>query len=602
MMRPRKQFILFIAMHAAVLFFFAIPQQANAQYRLQINYAGKDKSFVAAGIQLQASFANFATCLQYVNKLPVTLSSKGFPTSSVDSMWYNDSTMFINLYTGKQYEWVKMQPVGIDKKALDESGFLERNFEGRLINIPQLQNIQRRILNYYEKTGYPFAEVFLDSVVLNDNKINALLKINKGVLYHVDSLRIFGKAKISKKYLYHYLGLSKGAVYNKERLQQLSKKIESLSFLQEVQPNDISMLGSGSILNLYLANRRSSEINFLVGLLPGDGLTNKFRLTGDVKLDLKNALASGETIFLNWQSLQPKSQRLNMAWQQPYIFNSDFGLDFAFDLFKKDSSFLNINAQLGANYILSAIQQGKIFVNWQNCFLLANGVDTNTVKLTKQLPPNIDVNATSIGLDYELYKTNYRFNPRSGTEFRIVATAGIKRIKKNNDIINIYDPAFNYNKLYDSVKLKTYQLRVKLSVAHYFPLGRQATFKTSVTGGVFSSQNIFRNELFQIGGFRLLRGFNEESIYATQYAAATLEYRYLVGLRSYFFGFTDGAWVRNKYQTVNAINNFVSGGLGMAFETKFGLLNISYAIGKRNDVPFNFREASKIHFGYVNYF
>jgi hypothetical protein len=46
----------------------------------------------------------------------------------------------------------------------------------------------------------------------------------------------------------------------------------------------------------------------------------------------------------------------------------------------------------------------------------------------------------------------------------------------------------------------------------------------------------------------------------------------------------------------------VSTGLGMAFETKFGLLNVSYAIGKRDDVKFNLRGASKIHFGYVNYF
>jgi hypothetical protein len=48
--------------------------------------------------------------------------------------------------------------------------------------------------------------------------------------------------------------------------------------------------------------------------------------------------------------------------------------------------------------------------------------------------------------------------------------------------------------------------------------------------------------------------------------------------------------------------NFLSGGLGAVLETKLGLLNISYAIGKRGDVPFNLRQASKIHFGYVNYF
>ena len=60
--------------------------------------------------------------------------------------------------------------------------------------------------------------------------------------------------------------------------------------------------------------------------------------------------------------------------------------------------------------------------------------------------------------------------------------------------------------------------------------------------------------------------------------------------------------IKNKYQNIDLKNTFLSTGLGMALETKLGLLNISYAIGKRDDVQFNLRGASKIHFGYVNYF
>ena len=99
-----------------------------------------------------------------------------------------------------------------------------------------------------------------------------------------------------------------------------------------------------------------------------------------------------------------------------------------------------------------------------------------------------------------------------------------------------------------------------------------------------------------------MRGFNEESIYAKDYAVVTAEYRQRIALNSYLFTFVDGAVVKKKYQNVNVNNNFISFGLGMVFETKFGLLNISYAIGKRDDVKFNIREASKIHFGYINYF
>jgi len=575
---------------------------ARAQFPLRIQQAGKDSAFSWQALQLQTNFTDQLTAYNYVMGLPKLLGSKGFPTASVDSVQIMDTAISIRLFLGRQYRWVKLTPNGIEKKAMDESRFQQKNFSGKLLNMDQLQKVQQGVLDYYEKNGYPFAAVSMDSIKLDEDGIEAELRVNKGPLYHIDSIRLFGTARISKNFLYHYLGLPKKSPYNKEKLEQVDVRILELPYLQSQQPSSVTMLGTGSVLNLYLVPKRSSQVNFLVGFLPNANQSGKLQLTADVNLNLKNVLSAGETILLNWQSLQAKSPRLNLGYQQPYIFNSPFGIDFAFDLFKKDSTFLQINAQLGTQYILSANRSGKLFVQWQNSFLLGTGVDTNLVIATKKLPVNIDVTAINVGIDYDYNKTDYRLNPRKGNELRIITTVGTKKIKKNNEILNIKDPTFNYASLYDSVKEKSYQLRVKFSAAHYFPLGKQATFKAAINAGLFSSQSVFRNELFQIGGYKLLRGFTEESIYATQYGVLTAEYRYRLGLNSFLFLFADGALVKNKYQSVNLNNNFIGAGLGLNFETKFGLLNISYALGKRDDVKFSFREASKIHFGYVNYF
>ncbi len=574
----------------------------NNPYQLEIKLVDKDNSFNLQSLKLQTSFANKTLCSNYVNGLAVLLSSKGYPTASVDSVFESGNTTSIHLFLGKQYQWIKLMPVGIEKAAMDESRFKEKDFAGKLLNIQQLWQLQEKLLNYYEKNGYPFASIFLDSIRLDDDKMEALLKAERGPLYHIDSIRILGQAKISKKFLQHYLSIPNGSLYNKEKLELVGKRMLELPYLREAQPNDLTMLGTGAILNLYLIPRKSSQANFLIGFLPSASETGKLQITADVNLDLKNALNNGETILFKWQQLQPKSPRLNLGFQQPYIFNSSFGFDFLFDLFKKDSSFLQINALAGLQYLLSANQSGKVFVQWQNNFLLGTGVDTNLVKATKMLPPNVDVTAFNVGLDYDWNKTDYRLNPRKGNEIKITAAVGIKNIKKNNEILALKDPNFNYASLYDSVKARSYQFRVKLGAAHFFPVGKQATVKTAINGGLFISPSTFRNELFQIGGYKILRGFNEESIYATQYAVVTAEYRYRLALNSYMFGFVDGGWVKNKYQSVDINNNFISAGLGLAFETKFGLLNISYAAGSRNDVKFNIREASKIHFGYVNYF
>jgi hemolysin activation/secretion protein len=176
-----------------------------------------------------------------------------------------------------------------------------------------------------------------------------------------------------------------------------------------------------------------------------------------------------------------------------------------------------------------------------------------------------------------------------------------KEYEKSAAITQIKDPLFNYSRLYDSLKLNTYQLRLRILGAHYFPLGRQSVLKMGVNSGLYESPSYFRNELFQIGGYRLLRGFDEESIFSNRYAVGTLEYRYLLGLNSYFFAFSDLGWSKNSTGQVAYSNKYIGAGLGLSFETKGGLFNISFAAGKRNDIDFNIRQ-SKIHFGYVSVF
>jgi len=602
-MQSRFKLPLLISRPMGLLFCLSVSALAvHAQHRLNIISDGKDSVFGRQGIKLQTEFANAADCRAYILALPAYLNAKGYPTASVDSISEKGKITDIRLYPGKQYRWVRLRTDGLEKQALDESGFMEKKFSGTLFSMPQLQALQEKIVNYYENNGFPFASVKLDSIRLDGDKMDAVLTVKKGIVYHLDSIQVIGKAKISKKFLQHHLGLPKGGLYSKAKLEQVDRKIRDLPYLQAQQPSDVVLLGSGSLLRLYLAPKRSSQFNFLVGVLPASTQGGKLQLTADVNLDLKNVLGTGESLLLKWQQLQTRSPRLNLGYQQPYIFNTSFGIDFLFDLFKKDSSFVQVNAQLGIQYLVSAFQTGKVFFQWQNNFLQGGAVDTQLVIATKKLPPNIDVSSASLGLDYEWISTDYRLNPRKGNEIKVTLSAGIKNIKKNADIIGIKDPGFNYAGLYDSLKSRTYQFRIKVAAAHYFPVGKQATVRTAFNGAVFSSQNLFRNELFQIGGYRLMRGFNEESIYATQYAVATIEYRYRLALNSFLFGFVDGGWARNKYQQVNVKNTFISAGLGLAFETRFGLLNISYAAGKRDDVKFSFREASKIHFGYVNYF
>lgn len=572
-----------------------------------INYilSGKDTSYNLQQMGLKNIFETKEDAVSYVGLLPSVLLGKRFVAASVDSAIYDSTSAKVLLYVGEQYKWAEINTDSLDQNVLSNTNWNEKQFNNKGIDFAGLQMIQNQIVNYYENSGYPFAEVSLENINITGNKIKGDLVVNKGTLYHIDSIRVYGKVKIKNLYLQHYLDIFNGSIYNSQKLKQVSKLIQELPFLQEQQLWNVTMLGAGAVLNLYLLPKKSSQINVLVGFLPGNTITGKTQLTADVHLDLKNALGAGENILLNWQQLQPQSPRLNLGYSHPFIFNSKFGIDFSFDLLKRDSAYLQLNSIFGLQYMISSNQAFKIFYQNETSYLLSGGVDTNQVIYSKTLPSNIDVSSGNIGIGYHFVNTNYRFNPRKGNELDITASAGIKKVSKNNDIINLkdpFDPNFNFNSLYDSLKLKTYRFRVVASAAHYFPFGKNNVLKAATSLGLLQSPQTFQNELFRIGGYKLLRGFGEESIYANQYAVITAEYRYLAGVNSYFFGFSDVGFTKTKFNTTKFSNSFISGGLGLEFETKFGLLNLSYAIGKRNDVKFDIRNSSKIHFGYINYF
>lgn len=591
----------------AVLFLLSgLMSSAQERYTLTLRAVDHDETSLRQILEPPAFFDNRMLCVEYVNGLSDLLRGRGYVTASLDTARFDSLGAYAVVYVGRPYRWAMLDVEGVESSLLAAAGWREQQFRDKPIDFNQVGMMQQRMLNYLENNGHPFARVSLDNLQLNGDAISAKLQVNKGPLYHIDSIQIKGNAKVSNDYLQRYLDLRNGSTYSKEKLQRISSLIRELTYVEEEFPPRIFWRSSGAVIELYLKQKRSSQASLIIGFLPNnDQLSSKKLLvTGEGNLNLKNALGAGETIGLVWQQLQVKSQRLNIIYQHPYLFRSPVGLDFGFDMFRKDSSFLNVNFQIGAQYILNTQQSGKLFL--QRFQTMVNGIDLNYILQNRRLPEAADVAVTNLGLEYEGNTTNYRFNPIRGNEIKIVTTIGNKKIRQNNAVLELKDPDdpdFDFKKIYDTLKSKTYQVRVRLQAAHYFPIGKKglSTLKTGVQGGYLQSGYLFRNELFQIGGYKLLRGFDEESQYLSQFGIGTLEYRYLIGQNSFFYGFVDGGWGRNHSQNIRETYTYLGTGLGIAFETKVGIFNLAWAVGKRNDTEFNLRQ-SKIHFGFVSYF
>lgn len=552
-------------------------------------------------LPLKTIFETKEAAVAYLQKLPIQLQQMGFASASLDSININANKIKVLLFLGERYRVTQLRVISSDSiwvYQLPAFKMVEKNTG----DFNAFEILQQQILERLENKGYPFAAVALDSVVINNHLLSAQLKIEKGIYYPIDSIRLMGPHVVENSFLQQYLGIRNGSPYSKDKLIAVDKAILRLPFVKTIQPSDLTMLGTGAVLNLYLQSKKSSYFNFILGVQPNSGNQKKYSITGDVNLFLNNFLLKGESFLLKWQQLQPQSPRLQLGFSQPYVFRSGLGFDFQFEMFKKDSNFLQWNTRLGIQQRLNATNCIKTFLIWQRFNTFEGALDTSLVKKEKALPPNLDIRSSGIGIVYESNQLDNLFNPLRGNEMSCSLSVGQKKINKNEDILSLSDSSYNYQNLYEAVQLKSYQIRCSVTAAQYFKINRSATYKVSVKSALFQSPYLSRNELFQIGGNQILRGFDEESIYATQYVVVTNEYRLLFSSKSYLSFFVDMARVRKKFQNVDEVNNFLSGGLGMMVETKAGLLNVAYAIGKRNDMMLKWKEASKIHVGFINYF
>jgi outer membrane protein assembly factor BamA len=537
----------------------------------------------------------------YLAGLLPLLQGKGFATASIDSIKIDSAEARIVLFLGEQYKWSAIRTQEKDAAVLEAIRF--PTIKGAM-DFATLNSWQKKILDHLEENGRPFGKTYLDSVRVSGEEVSAILKIEQGPPYKIDSIQVFGDAKVNNEFLQKYLEIPNGTMYDKRKLQSVSKKLSELTYVEEEKPFDVSMLPTGSVVNLYLKAKRSSQVNALIGFLPNSTQLSgetKFQLTVDANVLLRNQFGGGETIALLWQQLQKSSPRLNIYYEQPYIFRSNLGAVFSFDSYKLDSIYLNINMNLGINHRLGERKTASVFLQRRQS--IVTGINSASVIQNKQLPQEGDVSSFNLGIGYDNNATDYRFNPRKGSQFAVTVSAGTKKIKKNNLILELKDPSdpsFDFESLYDTVKLKAYQFRVNIIGAQYLQLGKQTTLKLGVNGGIYQSANFFRNELFQIGGHKLLRGFDEESQFVSQYTIGTVEFRLLTGLNSNFFAFVDGGWGKYPLETVQT-HTYISTGAGLSFQPKAGLINVTYAVGMRDDTGFNLRQ-SKIHIGFVSFF
>lgn len=571
------------APYLVLLLFLATGIRLSAQ-SVSLKVISADKKSPAAKLNYRKSFPSKKEAYHEIENIVLTLQYKGYLLAAADTIYSDTSSLRAFISEGQLFKTAYLKLGNLNPGLASRLGISEKLYFNKPFKYKEVAKSFEKIIAYYENNGYPFASVSLDSVETDAQQLKGQLHVEKNRFFKIDSIKVDGGAKVSGHFLYRYLDIKEGMPYNEEVLRRISQKIRQLPFVFEKQTQVVRLTDKTNKLYLFLDRKNASQFDGIIGLLP-DADTKKTVITGDVKLKIVNGIfRNGETFDLEWRRLQSQTQDFKGRVIYPYLFGTPVGIDYSLKIYRKDTTFIDIHNDIGLQYYFSGLNNVKIYYKQRT----SNLISTSGLEAVSVLPDYADISTSSYGAGIFVERVNYRFNPRKGIAFSVNAQTGNRSIRRNPKINEV---------AYDDLLLRSVQYQAEGSFAAYIPLYRNNVLKLGVQGAsIFGNSTIFKNELFRIGGLKTLRGFDEESIYASTYVIPTIEYRFLFAQNSNILLFAEGAWYENNSNGTYLNDVPVSVGAGINFETRAGILSLNYGVGNQFNNGFDIR-SGKIHFG-----
>ncbi len=433
----------------------------------------------------------------------------------------------------------------------------------------------QQVIRTFQNNGYPFASYHYDSLGYTKGLISLQVSLIKGRRMQWKEIVIKGDSSIALKPIQQIIGIQSGDLFSIDKLKEVDSRIEQLTFVDAIKSSDFVFAKEGMTLFLYLKASKSSNINGVLGLQPNP-VSQQIGLTGELQLKLNNSLRHAEQVDFNWRSIKPATQLLNLRLLYPYLFNSLLGTEMKLNLYKRDSTFLELKSTLGIQYQVDKHWQMKGMFSYfgSNRLYAANSSleFLNVASLKNSM--------YGLGINYK--KVDYLPNPRAGLSFLLEGFVGQRSV------------------LDDSSK-KVINSKVAMILEQFISLHKRWVLRYQVSFETYLAPSIFSNECYRFGGLNTQRGFNEEQFFATTKSVNQAELRYLLDQNSAVFVFFDQSIYENTSNNSYRKDSPFGFGIGANISSTVGIFSIAYAMGIEKNNPFDAR-SGKIHFGYIAYF
>lgn len=560
-----------------IVFFAFLHFSTSGQKNMKLIFENDNYKQVKKNPETQ--FKDSTALFNYLDEFQLLAIKKGFLMTSIDEIIKRDSSSYqCKIHLGDKFENAvfSMNPADIQftRKA---AGINEKMLARIPLTPPEIASTLKKIQSAYVNEGYAFASVKIDSAQFLGNQLHAKISVDRGPIVVWQKIHIRGDSTLSIKYISNLIDIHEKDLFDQQKLENITKRIAQINFIKEIKPSEILFTKEGAELYLYLKSIPISSINGIIGLQPNP-VNQRLAITGEVNLKLTNVLKRGEMLFIDWRAIQPQTQALRSQLTVPFLFKTAFGIEGKFNLYKRDSTFLELVSTAGVNYQLPQGSYVKVFYQNNSSNLLSGAqFSSATTNLAS-------VKTNSYGLSFYRRQLDYIPNPSKGITLNLESAVGSRKSQKTDT----------------SLVVKSTTFRGAILIDWFIPLAKRHVLKLKNATQLYYAPITYENEVARFGGLSSQRGFNEEELFATANSTSTIEYRFLVDKNSHAFAFFDQTWYENNAKKY--ASDWPYGfGAGFSFGTNLGIFSISYALGKQLNNPIEFRNG-KIHFGYVAYF
>jgi len=532
---------------------------------LKIEGTNDTETLVIDSLNYLQNHKDFFSIKSEVKFIQKTLSKKGYIENETTSILkINDSTFSTKLLLKKRYTSIDIfydnaiiKPSSLKKIS---QKVYNNHFE---LSFSEIEKALTSINSEIAKNGLPFTQLHLSNITKKDkNHLKAELAIKtSNQKRKINNIIIKGYNKFPRSYLKHYLKIKNQDIFDLSSIKTKTEQLNDLRFATQIKSPEVLFSKDSTNLYLYLKKTQSNNFDGFLGFGTNED-NNKIEFDGYLNLNLTNNLNFGESFQLLYKSDENEQKTFNINATLPYLFKTPIGIDLQLQIFKRDSSFTTVNQSAKLHYQINP--KHKVYVGLTN-------LESNNLLTLNTTNSIVDYNTSYFNLAYEYIKPqieNQLFLINS--KFYIETNFGNRKQTNSNEK----------------------QTQLFLDAYKIFNLNDKNSFYLRGNASILSSNDYLENELARFGGINSIRGFEENSLYASLYGLINTEYRYQLNQYIYLHSITDVAYLENKLSKTK--EKLFSYGFGFGLLTKTGLFKFNYANGKLRNQKFNLSN-SKIH-------